>query len=163
MPSPSPPFPPSPLEPNDDGSFEWVEASADNRVQVHLDQADDGRFHVSRLVIEGSPLSAEHLRSIPLGRIEAAANALFHGDPPPVPHTGDAKIAPHLRANAVRGYPESFYDAVAGGYRALVASSSRPIADLAEANEVPLTTAQRWVREARRRGKLPPGRPGKSG
>ena len=157
MPMPRPP----PLRPNDDGSFEWVESSADNRVHVHLDQADDGRFHVSRLVIEGSPLSAEHLRSVPLGRIEAAANALFHGNPSPSPTK--AKIAPHLRANAVRGYPESFYDAVAGGYRALVASSSRPIADLAEANEVPLTTAQRWVREARRRGKLPPGRSGKSG
>lgn len=156
-----PPLPP--LRPNDDGSFEWVESSADNRVQVHLDQADDGRFHVSRLVIEGSPLSAEHLRSIPLGRIEAAANALFHGDPLASDDQADARIAPHLRTTTSSGYPESFYDAVAGGYRALVASSSRPIADLAAANEVPLTTAQRWVREARRRGKLPPGRPGKSG
>jgi hypothetical protein len=34
---------------------------------------------------------------------------------------------------------------------------------LAEANDVPVTTAQRWIRVARLRGMLPPGRQGTSG
>jgi transposase-like protein len=37
------------------------------------------------------------------------------------------------------------------------------VADLARDNAVPVTTAQRWVKEARRRGMLAPGRPGKAG
>jgi hypothetical protein len=152
---------PPPLRPADDGSFEWLDSPAGSRVHVELDQADDGRFHVSRLTIEGSPLAAEHLRAVPVGRIEAAANAMFHGEP--ASFRKPAKISDRLRQNAGRGYSDSFYDAVAGGYQALVASSSRPISDLAESNDVPLTTAQRWVREARRRGKLPPGRSGKAG
>jgi len=36
-------------------------------------------------------------------------------------------------------------------------------ANLAEANGVPVSTVHRWVKEARRRGFLPPGRPGRSG
>jgi len=153
-------FPPHPLQPADDGSFEWTPSPDGNRILVDLDQHAAGRCHVARLTIEG-PVSAELLRSVPLGRIEAAANALLHDDTPlGLP---EAKIDNELRASPARGYSDSFYDAVAGGYRALVAHSSRPIAELANANEVPLTTAQRWVREARRRGKLPPGRSGKSG
>ena len=72
------------------------------------------------------------------------------------------KLAISLRVNAQR-YPDAFYDAVATIYRHLAATSSRPVGDLAEANGVPLTTAQRWVKEARRRGLLLPGHPGKAG
>ena len=35
--------------------------------------------------------------------------------------------------------------------------------DLARTHGVPVTTAHRWVKEARRRGFLPPGSPGKAG
>jgi transposase-like protein len=41
--------------------------------------------------------------------------------------------------------------------------TARPVAELAGANEVPVATAQRWVKEARRGGLLAPGRPGKAG
>ena len=61
------------------------------------------------------------------------------------------------------GYPDAFYVAVAAVYRQLAATSPRPVADLARDNAVPVTTAQRWVKEARRRGMLGPGRPGKAG
>ena len=148
------------LEAAEDGWYEWVAAPAGTRILVQLEQAPDGRFHVAGLRLAGR-LSAEVLRSVPLGRIEAAANALFHGGAPP--GRAAATIARDLRANAVPGYPDTFYDAVATAYRSLVATTSRPIGELAQANGVPATTAQRWVREARRRGKLPPGRPGKSG
>jgi hypothetical protein len=62
-----------------------------------------------------------------------------------------------------RGRPDSFYDAVAAAYRDLARRSSRPAAELAETHGVPVTTAHRWIKEARRRGFLAPGRPGKAG
>ncbi len=154
-----------PLIPTDDGWFEWSGAPHDAKVLVNVEPADDGRYHVVGLQVMGL-LSAERLRSIPVGRIEAAANAFHHTSSAASSGSGRrprAKIAESLRFGDGRGYPDDFYGAVAAIYHNLVAHSSRPIADLAEANEVPSTTAQRWVREARKRGKLPPGRPGKTG
>ena len=52
---------------------------------------------------------------------------------------------------------------MATAYRHLAATSSRPVGELADANDVPVSTAQRWVKEARRRGLLAPGHPGKAG
>jgi hypothetical protein len=74
-----------------------------------------------------------------------------------------APVGLGLRSNAVRGYPDAFYDSIAAAYRTLVTSSSRPVSELATANNVPITTARRWVKEARRRGLLSPGHPGKAG
>jgi hypothetical protein len=121
----------------------------------------NGRYHVEELRLLGG-VSAERLRSIPLGRIEAAGNALLHGSGGArlgVP----ARIPQELRSSAVRGYPDRFYEAVAAAYHTLAAMTPKPVVALAEANEVPVTTAQRWVREARVRGMLPPGRQGTSG
>lgn len=59
--------------------------------------------------------------------------------------------------------PEHFYEAVAALYRSLAIDSSRPAAMIAEANDVPVTTVHRWVKEARRREFLPPGRSGAAG
>lgn len=56
-----------------------------------------------------------------------------------------------------------FYRRVAGAYNSATAASSRPAAVLAEENNVPVGTVHRWVREARRRGDLPPGRRGVAG
>jgi hypothetical protein len=50
-----------------------------------------------------------------------------------------------------------------GAHVGSLTTSPRPVADLATANEVPVSTAQRWVKEARRRGLLAPGHPGKAG
>lgn len=61
------------------------------------------------------------------------------------------------------GHPDAFYVAVAAVYRRHAATSPRPVVDLARDNAVPVTTAQRWVNEARRRGILAPGRPGRAG
>jgi hypothetical protein len=60
-------------------------------------------------------------------------------------------------------YPDSFYKRLAELYGYLSRVSSRPVADLAEANEVPKTTVHRWIKEARRRGLLGKGRRGKVG
>lgn len=154
---------PARLEPHDDGWYEWVDdPPLALPVFVRLAEHDDGRLHAVALHVEG-PLSAEALRSIPVGRIEALANALLH------PHAGhrgwraDARLPEPLLTTSARRRPDEFYEAVASTYRHLAAVTHQPVLDLAEANEVPRTTAHRWVKEARRRGLLAPGRAGKAG
>lgn len=151
------------FRPLDDGWFAWVDDNRPTAVKVRVHEGDDGRVRVVGLELDGA-VSAEVLRAIPVGRIEAAANAELHTTGPR--RTGPlatATIPAALRSNAVQGYPDAFYDAVASTYRHLAGTSSRPVGDLAEANDVPVTTAQRWVKEARRRGLLAPGHPGKAG
>jgi hypothetical protein len=72
---------------------------------------------------------------------------------------------PHakLRLPATNPKPPKFYEEVAWAYRELSAQGNRPAMELAEANGVPVTTVHRWVKEARRRGFLPPGRKGRRG
>lgn len=146
--------------------FEWRDGRPgrhDPKIFVRVTEDADGRIRLHGLRLEGR-VSAELLRSVPVGRIEAVANRLLHAaGPPPRRRRAPARIPDSLRASAVRGYPDPFYDAVASAYQQLVATTARPVAELAAANAVPVTTAQRWVREARRRGKLPPGRTGKAG
>jgi len=146
-----------------DGWYAWVaDDPAPASVRVRLSRREDGRMRIDGLQIEG-PVSAEALRSIPVGRIEAAANAQLGQTAPARRKRTEARIPDSLRSNAVRGYPDAFYDSIASAYRTLVATSSKPVSELAVANDVPVTTAQRWVKEARRRGLLAPGHPGKSG
>ncbi|MGH3942519.1 MAG: hypothetical protein ACRDTG_28630 [Pseudonocardiaceae bacterium] len=59
--------------------------------------------------------------------------------------------------------PDNFYRLVAHVYRDHVASTRAPAKELAEEAKVPVTTAHRWIREARRRGFLPPASKGKAG
>ncbi len=162
----------------DDDWHEWHDdtpaaAPERPRVRVRVGEGDDGRLHLVALHLDGL-LSAEALRSIPVGRIEAAANAQLHPSaaspfggapswPPAWPPGGSATLPPDLWPDGGGAYPDAFYDAVAAVYRQLASASPRPVAEIAGANDVPVTTAQRWVKEARRRGLLAPGRPGKAG
>ena len=152
------------FRPADDGWYCWDEdPAAPVSVHVRVAPRDDGRLRVVGLRIDG-PVSAEVLRSVPVGRIEAAANAQLHDAlSPPMKRKAEARVSDALRSNAVRGYPDAFYDSIATAYRSLAATTSKPVSEIAAANEVPVTTAQRWVKEARRRGLLSPGHPGKAG
>lgn len=59
-------------------------------------------------------------------------------------------------------YGPDFYRGIAAAYVAVVSNGSRrPAAAIAFAHQVPLTTAHRWVREARWRGFLPRASPGR--
>jgi hypothetical protein len=127
-------------------------------------------------------LGPRALRDLPLSRIEAAVNqpayyaqafelaAPANADilPPPwepggVPDWWIARPvrrrAPNLRLRIPegRGRPDSFYQQVADRFAYLATVSARPATDLAEANEVEVTTVHGWVKEARRRGLLPAG------
>ncbi len=63
---------------------------------------------------------------------------------------------PALRLEVPAGgrRPDAFYAAVADRFLWLASTSSRAAEDLAEANDVPVTTVHRWVREAKARGVL---------
>jgi hypothetical protein len=178
---------------------EWCEWHQDpplpGTVLVRVAVADGGRLVLTGLRVEGAP-TAELLRAIPVGRIEAAANAqlvivddavvpapLAQRPTRPDPWTPDGGWETSDPARAVprpspaapsppgglsspggrRGRPDGFYRDVAHAYLDLAQASTRPVAVLAERHGVPATTVHRWVKEARRRGFLPPGRPGKSG
>lgn len=83
---------------------------------------------------------------------------------------GDVAGAMHRRGIAARlgripepPYHDDFYRRVAASYSALARQVPNPAAELAEENELPVTTVHTWVKQARRRGFLPPGRKGKAG
>jgi hypothetical protein len=173
------------LFPADGDWYEWrQDPPLPAPVFVRVGAAHGGRLVLTGLRLDASP-TAELLRSVPVGRIEAAANAqLTVVDEVVVPvrldrgpaaqpsvdgNTGWETTDPATaRERAVdggrrRGRPDEFYRDVARTYRESAQTSPRPVWDLADAHGVPLTTAHRWVKEARRRGFLPPGQPGKAG
>jgi hypothetical protein len=59
--------------------------------------------------------------------------------------------------------PEGFYRQVATAYNEALRETSKVAVVLAEEAEVPVPTVHRWIREARRRGLLPPARQGRAG
>jgi hypothetical protein len=177
------------LFPVTDDWYEWRgETPLSAPVLVRIAVGEGGRLVLAGLRIDGSP-SAELLRAIPVGRIEAAANAqlcvvddaIVAGTPvnprarPLAPPAGgtdgwetvDPTFAvqrPHRpEVTRSRGRPDVFYREVADVYLDLAQASHRPASDIAAQHGVPVSTAHRWVKEARRRGFLPPGRPGKTG
>ena len=80
-------------------------------------------------------------------RVEASFPATWHTEP-----TLALEIAPGHK------HPDDFYKQVATAYSWLAGRSRRPAEELAQVNGVPKTTIHRWVKEARRRGLLGPGR-----
>lgn len=126
----------------------------------------------------------EILRSIPLSRIEHAVNAsergesiagpvvfglaIGHDNPSPTDlraHFKDKRrriVSPvRLERPGTRRLTDDFYKDVARAYGAAVAAGHNPRKALAEASATPADTVARWIREARRRGYLPPAEPGK--
>ena len=59
--------------------------------------------------------------------------------------------------------PDEFYPLVARAYFEYSPRTRAPAREIANEAGVPVTTAHRWIREARRRGFLPPARKGKAG
>jgi len=176
------------LFPVTDDWYEWRgETPLAATVLVRVAVGADGRLVLAGLRVDGPP-TAELLRAIPVGRIEAAANAQLsviddvitpnapanpRARPLGPPDGGDgwettdpARARERTRRADVarsRGRPDLFYREVADVYLDLAQASHRPASDIAADRGVPVSTAHRWVKEARRRGFLPPGRPGKTG
>lgn len=139
--------------------------------------ADLQEVHVAR---KGAGALARLVGSIPLGRVEAAANQPWCVDDvtallPPVnavmlpfpwelegitwwlPPSTKPMRAPSLKLRARAGSakkPDDFYRRVADAFAWLATTTDRPAALLAEANDVPTTTIHGWIKTARQRGLL---------
>jgi hypothetical protein len=148
-------------------------------------QTRDGRLRVCE-VYAGSDegLTARGLRETPLGWVEAVVN---RPDVREVIEAGMGKPPPELRPGASfesvkfenpgrsrvgrlrrpipksKPYGDDFYGEVATLYYALAEGGRRPAAEIAEVYSVPASTVHGWIREARRRGFLPPARQGTRG
>ena len=161
--------------------------SPDSRREVFLRLAvsrDRGRIVVRELLVRppDGAVDSALLRALPLGRLTAALNrpseyqvlaewlpGVDSARPFPIALHDDnamfwwvaspAPRAPRLKITVPpdRRKPDSFYEQVAERFTYLASRSERPAQELAEANEVPVTTIHGWVKEARRRGLLAAG------
>lgn len=126
-------------------------------------------------------ITAAHLRNLPLGKIAAVANQrpdLLLGMSRTPGGDDISERAEQLVARKRRvaidttarlspptaGLTDEFLEQVARAYRAAVARGERPNKSLAEqVGDGGGRTVERWVYLARKRGFLPPGRPGRAG
>ncbi len=132
-------------------------------------------------------LGSRSFRGLPIGRLEAAVNRPEHHAAlservkptdavavrfPEEVYTDEEwpwwmyKIPPRPRAPRLkvkipdgggRRKPDRFYEQIAERFAYLATVSPSPAAELAKANDVPVTTVHGWVKEARRRGLLAAG------
>jgi len=122
-------------------------------VRAEFNEQKSGRLVVTELTVTGTPerpVNADILRALALGRLEAQQNAGRD-----IPRPSKPLTRPDGRD------PDGFYQTVAEHYRWHAAQSPAPAARMAQEAGVPVTTAHRWIREARLRGALPLGTRGK--
>jgi hypothetical protein len=151
---------------------------------------EGGPSEIIHVAVIGRKLTADKLRTIPLGHIEtlARANPEFspHPEGPPQHPISEKfdefsrqEVSRHLMARATaKAYrpephkplsrpngsdPDAFYREVAEAYRDVVQDHRNVAVVLAEEANVPVGTVHRWIMEARRRGFLPPARKGRAG
>jgi hypothetical protein len=146
--------------------------------RIHLShKPGPDRWVVDEVLFRGFRVTARDLHSLPLGKIEAWVNLLVQqgfvdvltaklsdavqfGDPVEGLVSWVDQLPP-APASGAKG--DEFYRRVAEIYAKAAAASTRPAAELAEAWGKPTTTVHRWIREARRRGHLPPAEQGRRG
>ena len=150
-------------------------------VYLRLRRTGEGTW-VPQGTLYAPPLSPELLKAIPLRRIlvavaasDAARNDLEKRRDETAPEPGSPEFAeafatgwlhpepPPLKLKRPRGrrLPDDFYAAVANLYLQAAARGLNPRTAVAEAAGATTEVAGRWVREARKRGQLPPTAPGK--
>ncbi|MET9099589.1 hypothetical protein [Streptomyces antibioticus] len=126
------------------------------RIYAKWTYRDDGRAYLSGLHVSDAPITADLLRAIPVGRLENIGT-----------NVGKAfaslldDLIPLRREKGED--PDAFAERVAGYYRMFSELSSKPAKMISVTSDVPLATVHGWIREARLRGKLPPGKRGKAG
>jgi hypothetical protein len=124
------------------------------RVYVMWGTKADGRPMVSGICIAGE-VTTDVLRAIPVSRLENLRAALNE------PRRSRFELPPLVRGK--EDDPDEFAGRVAFYYKVFAASTSRPAVEIAEHSKVPVGTVRGWIREARLRGKLPPGKQGRAG
>jgi hypothetical protein len=160
-------------------------------VWVRVQPTPEGRLIIRELYLNadndlGSErIDSDQLRRLSPARIEArlngpASKALIlerlGQAPGPKEPRGPAKPSPMIRGEVSysviggglhpppgRPRPDSFYQDVAKEYLHAASVNARPAVVLAAGAEVPVSTMHGWIKEARRRGFLPPGQKGRRG
>lgn len=159
-------------------------------VAAKLVEQEDGRWVVTEMYLHGDRITATDLRNVQPARLEGLANAHKEmlktrqtrrqrepGEPEPtlaelkagfeaanrlISETIVVPTRPRLtRPDGTD--PEAFYRSVAAAYREHLTTTRAPAAAMADEAEVPVATAHRWIREARKRGFLPAGEQGRAG
>lgn len=106
------------------------------------------------VVLAGEPDDNKELTLSELRQLAVNAPDVLHA--PPIPDR------PRLtRPDGTD--PDGFSARVAAAYREYAPKTRAPAVEIANEAGVPVATARSWIREARRRGKLPQGRKGKAG
>lgn len=127
------------------------------RLYAKWTETDAGQSYLSGLCVADAPITADLLRSVPVGRLEN-----LRGGKGAIPLDRFlAELTPLRRREGED--PERFSERVAIYYRQFAAFTSKPAKAISDHSKVPLPTVHGWVREARLRGKLPPGKRGKAG
>jgi hypothetical protein len=116
------------------------------------DGSGDGPVLEMRLLPDSETLEPRTLRQFapqaPLYASYARAAMQFRHD-----EAGSALMALRQVGATRRGLGNEFYKVIARSYAALVDEGERyPVKALAEQNHVVISTASRWIKEARRRG-----------
>jgi len=165
------------------GVFLWQGIDfEDLQVHVRVERGTDDRVKIVELRLVGD-IDGPTLRNLPIARMEASLNQPGLAQPLDLRIESGAEVdvsgitaeelykdvreqrPPRMKLTVPSTFkkPDEFYQRVAVAYSHLAARSNRPAADLADRNDVPRSTAHRWVKEARRRGFLPPGQKGRGG
>jgi hypothetical protein len=158
-------------------------------VWVRVQPTPGGRLVIRELYLSADNdlgterLDSDQLRRLSLARIESRVNQSkelvlkqLDEEPGPKEPRGPTEYSPMVRGSATvrvhgeglapphpRPKPDSFYQEVARDYLEAASVSARPAVNLAKGAGVPVTTVHGWVKEARRRGFLPPGQKGRRG
>lgn len=156
----------------------WSLSRPDGGIHVKVTE-EDGRWTVTDVYVHGHGVTMADLQEVPLRQLDRIMNL---GTPDGIHGAADPSLA-ELRKLAASAPPElpnpasdrprltrpdgtdpdGFYTVVADAYREYATRMRNPAIEIAGEAGVPVATARTWVREARRRGKLPEGRKGKAG
>jgi hypothetical protein len=138
----------------------------------------EGRLRAIDVILKAHDvLDVRIWRAFPLARIESRANEpatrrlLLEyanlAELAPVPDVLPTEVEGRMSLTVARPvrppYPDTVYKTVASHYRWCVRWGHPPAQVIAEFNDVPTSTVYGWISEARRRGFLEPGRPGRAG
>jgi hypothetical protein len=143
------------------GKGDWRQVSGLPGVEVftRLNQDHNGRIVVREVVVRSDErVASEQLQRIPLSTVERQVSAY-------VEHRAIEDMVRDLEPleRLDDDTPEQFAARVAVHYDLYAAVSRKPAVLMAARAKVPVSRVHRWIREARRLGKLPPGRQGAPG
>jgi hypothetical protein len=132
--------------------MEWRAVADFPGLSARLEPNASGRLVATGIKLEANPVTVELLRKIPLAVIEAGGNLPKLSD--------DPAALPPLRRDAGTD-PQQFSKLVAERYKSWARLVPNPATAMARHAGVNPRTVHTWIREARLRGLLPPGRRGK--